>query len=129
MKLSEKIEYWMDIADYDINTARAMHKNGRYLYTVFMCQQAVEKILKAFHLQERSKDAPLSHNLVYLQSLLGLEPSEEHLKLLAELTTYYIEGRYPSYKEKLSTLVKKEKSSDILKQTEELYKWLRQKVK
>lgn len=98
MKLSDKVEYWMDIADYDINTAGAMHKNGRSLYTVFMCQQAVEKILKALHLQQTSKDAPLSHNLVYLQSLLGVEPSEDQLKLLAELTTYYIEGRYPSYR-------------------------------
>ena|SRR3989338_5581556 len=129
MNLSEKIEYWIDIADYDIKTAKSLHRNGRYLYTVFMSQQAVEKLLKAMHLQKNAKEAPLSHNLIYLQSLLDMDLSDEQLKLLAELTTYYIEGRYPSYKEKLSTLVKKEKSSEILKQTEEFYKWLRQRIK
>jgi HEPN domain-containing protein len=48
MNISEKIEYWMDIADYDMETSRSMQKSGRYLYTVFMCQQAIEKVLKRF---------------------------------------------------------------------------------
>jgi HEPN domain-containing protein len=129
MKVSEKIEYWVDIADYDMKTARALHKSGRYLYTVFMCQQAIEKILKAIHLHKSSKDAPLSHNLVYLQGLLKFNLKEDHLKLLAELTAYYIEGRYPSYKAKLSKLVDKKKSTEILKKSGELYKWLKLRLR
>jgi HEPN domain-containing protein len=127
--ISEKIEYRIDIADYDMKTGRSMQEGGRYLYTVFMCQQAIEKLLKSLHLKRFSKEAPLTHNLVYLQSLLELNLSEEHLKLLAELTAYYIEGRYPSYKAKLSRMVNKDKSSDILKRTEALYKWLKRKMK
>ena len=129
MKTAEKIAYWLDIAGYDMKTARSLQKSGRYLYTVFMCQQAIEKILKANHLHKLSKEAPRSHNLVYLQSLLDLNLSEPRLKLLADLTTYYIEGRYPSYKAKLSALVNKKKSSEILKTSEELYKWLKLKIK
>jgi HEPN domain-containing protein len=110
MNISEKIAYWVDIADYDMKTARSMHESGRYLYTVFMCQQAVEKLLKSLHLKRFSKEAPLTHNLVYLQSLLELTLSEERLKLLSELTAYYIEGRYPSYKAKLSKLVNRDKA-------------------
>jgi len=64
MSISEKVEYWLDIADYDINTARSLQKNRRYLYTVFMCQQAVEKLLKAIHLHKFAKESPRSHNLV-----------------------------------------------------------------
>lgn len=129
MNISEKIEYWLDIADYDMKTAKSMHDSGRYLYTVFICQQAMEKLLKSLHLKRFSKEAPFTHNLVYLQSLLELRLSEERLKLLSELTAYYIEGRYPSYKAKLSKLVNKDKSSDVLKRTEALYKWLKRDLK
>ena len=122
MNISEKIEYWLDIADYDMETSRSMQKSGRYLYTVFMCQQAIEKVLKALYLQEISKEAPLSHNLVYLQSLLRLNLSKAQLRVLADLTTYYIEGRYPSYKKRLSTLIGREKGSKILKESEEIYR-------
>jgi HEPN domain-containing protein len=37
------VEIWMERVNYDWETARAMHKTGRYLYVVFMCQQAIEK--------------------------------------------------------------------------------------
>lgn len=129
MDIQKKTDYWLDIAEYDIKTARSMQKGGRYLYTVFMCQQAVEKMLKTLYIMKFSKEAPLSHNLVYLQSLLELNLSEDRLKLLSDLTAYYIEGRYPSYKAKLSKLVDKKRSEEILKKSGALYKWLKQKLK
>ncbi len=57
MDISEKVDYWLDIADYDMETARSL---------------------------------------------------------------FYIEGRYPAYKKKLSAMINKEKGSSILKRTEEL---------
>jgi HEPN domain-containing protein len=120
-----KIEYWLDIAQYDMDTARAMHENGRYLYAVFMCQQATEKILKANYIQKCNKEAPMTHNIIYLASLLDLILSPEQNETASTLTTYYIEGRYPSYKKKLSILVDSNKSYTLLKQTEALFQWLK----
>lgn len=37
---------WAERAQYDLDTADAMFKAGRYLYVLFCCQQAVEKVLK-----------------------------------------------------------------------------------
>ncbi len=128
MDIREKVAYWIDVADYDIKTARHMHKSGRYLYTVFMCQQATEKILKALYIRKFKKEAPFSHNLVYLQGLLKLRTAKKRLEILAELTSYYIEGRYPTYKVRLSKLVDKTKSRETLAATEEIYKWLKSKV-
>lgn len=48
METSNKINYWIDMAGYDLDTARAMLQTGRYLYVGFMCYQAVEKSLKAY---------------------------------------------------------------------------------
>lgn len=128
MEISEKIAYWLDIAEYDMETAQSMHKNGRYLYAVFMCQQATEKMLKALHMQKYNNEAPFTHNLVYLLSLLNLKLSEDYNTTAATLTTYYIEGRYPSYKNKLSTLVDCDRSNVLVKKTEDLFAWLKSQL-
>lgn len=125
MNKSRKIEYWLDIAQYDMDTARAMHENGRYLYAVFMCQQATEKILKANYIQKFDNEAPMTHNIVYLVNILDMKLSPEQNEAVSTLTAYYIEGRYPSYKKKLSILVDSNKSYTLLKQTEVLFQWLK----
>ncbi len=45
----EKYVHWRDIAVYDLETADAMLVSGRYLYVVFMCQQAAEKLVKGLY--------------------------------------------------------------------------------
>ena len=86
------------------------------------------KILKALHIQKFGKEASLTHNLPYLQEVVDLNLSESVIELLAQLTTYYIEGRYPNYKKKLSLLVDEEKASEILKKSKGVYQCLRSKV-
>jgi len=36
---TDKVAYWLDIANYDLDTAEAMHQTGRWLYVAFMCHQ------------------------------------------------------------------------------------------
>jgi len=38
---------WVKTSNYDLQTADAMYKAARYLYVVFMCHLAIEKMLKA----------------------------------------------------------------------------------
>ena len=45
-----KVTYWIEMSDYDLETADAMLLTGRYLYVGFMCHQTIEKILKAYWL-------------------------------------------------------------------------------
>jgi len=40
----EKFEYWLETAEYDLETAGAMLNSGRWLYVIFMCQQAIERL-------------------------------------------------------------------------------------
>ena len=42
MDTQEQIEYWLELADYDLGTAKAMQQTARYLHVGFMCQQVVE---------------------------------------------------------------------------------------
>jgi HEPN domain-containing protein len=41
--MEEKVKYWVELAEYDLETASAMLKSKRYLYIGFMCQQTVER--------------------------------------------------------------------------------------
>ena len=45
------VEYWKELADYDLDTAKAMLKSKRYLYVGFMCNQVIEKIFKAYYVK------------------------------------------------------------------------------
>lgn len=94
-----KVSYWMEMADYDFDTAKAMLATKRYLYVGFMCHQVVEKMLKAYwcHVLE---EPPLKiHGLSRLAEKSGLdkEMSETQADFIDELEPLKIEARYPSY--------------------------------
>ncbi len=36
--MNKATQDWIQIAEYDLETAKAMLKSKRYLYVVFMCQ-------------------------------------------------------------------------------------------
>ncbi len=61
--MNDKVTYWMEMSDYDFDTANAMFETKRYLYVGFMCHQTIEKILKAYW-SNVSEEPPLKiHSL------------------------------------------------------------------
>jgi HEPN domain-containing protein len=57
--MDDKVKYWIELSDYDFETAVAMPNSKRYLYVGFMCHQTVEKIFKAYFTSKKSETAPL----------------------------------------------------------------------
>ena len=93
---------WVDASRYDLATARA--KSRRYLYVLFMCQQAIEKMLKACATIKTGEFPPRIHNLARLAELAALDMTEEERELLERLSLYYLQSRYPP---EIQTLAKK----------------------
>ncbi len=54
---------WIETAEYDLETARHRLAAGRYLYVVFMCHLALEKILKAPVTEVTQTIPPKSHDM------------------------------------------------------------------
>jgi HEPN domain-containing protein len=75
MTPEEKFDYWLDIAEYDLKTAEAMFETGRWLYVVFMCQQAMEKLSKL--LDEEESKTILEKTKEEFSWLLTLKPSKK----------------------------------------------------
>lgn len=128
--MENKVIYWAEMSDYDMDTADAMLVTGRYLYVGFMCHQVIEKILKAYwtaHLLE----PPLKiHSLSRLAEKTELDKimSEEQLDFIDRLEPLNIEARYPSYKERLFRSLTKEYCVDLLKQTKDLQSWIKSRL-
>lgn len=130
MDIDEKIAYWLDISEYDLETAKAMQRTKRYLYVGFMCHQVVEKILKALFVATQNSTPPYTHNLTLLAKESGIfdELSDDQKDFINLIRPLNIEARYPSYKEKIKQTLNKEKCRDILSQTKEFQKWIKQKL-
>jgi HEPN domain-containing protein len=123
------VEHWVERATYDLDTAKAMLDTGRFLYVTYMCQQAIEKLIKAIIAQQGKENFPI-HNLSRLAEIACLQDSlsSEQLSFLADLTPYHIEARYGDYKESLAEIVDEEQAMKVFKITRELYQWLYRKI-
>ena len=125
--MNKKVKYWIEISDYDFETAKAMLQSKRYLYVGFMCHQAVEKILKAYYVFTKDSQPKFTHRLTYLTESTGLEEiiSDEQKLLIDELEPLNIEARYPTYKDMLFKKLNFEKCRNILEKTEEFILWIK----
>jgi HEPN domain-containing protein len=122
--MNKEINNWVVQARYDLDTARSMLESGRFLYVLFCCQQAIEKIIKALIAQSTSELPPRIHNLVRLSEAAGLQVDEERTRFLRELSTYYFQTRYPEEISSISKQVDAGLAKSVCKQTEEVFEWL-----
>ncbi len=128
MDAQEKYEYWLDAAGYDLDSADAMYAGGRWLYVVFMCQQAVEKLVKGLYVLYVEDNVPKTHNIRVLvekfESLLPEPITDEQYNLFEDLTIHYLNGRYPDYRQKLGERLNKHIAAEFLNRTKEVFAWL-----
>ncbi|MGA2296028.1 MAG: HEPN domain-containing protein [FCB group bacterium] len=121
------INNWLKIAEYDLTSAEAMLNSKRYIYVAFMCQQAIEKLLKAIYVKQKNETPPYIHNLNKLFSSIKLDDKISDVKKLfiVELNNYYVESRYAEDIAEISKKINKKKATEILKVTQELFEWLK----
>lgn len=62
---------------------------------MFFAHLTLEKTIKAHVCKATSELASKIHNLVRLSQIAGLTLSEDQIDLLAEVSEFNIEGRYP----------------------------------
>lgn len=113
-----------DRARYDLETADAMLKAGRYLYVLFCCQQAVEKALKAVIVKKTGELPPRVHNLLRLAEVAEIASDPERLRFLGELSGYYIQSRYPEELTGEGEALSEELARRILGETERTVTWV-----
>lgn len=128
--MDEKVKYWIELSEYDLETAEAMRKSKRYLYVGFMCHQTIEKAFKSFYTKLKNDVAPYSHSLSYLAKKGEFYDlfSEETKDFIDQIEPLNIEARYPSHKERLLKSLNDKKCKEIIEKTKALQTWIKQKL-
>ncbi|CDD33457.1 putative uncharacterized protein [Bacteroides sp. CAG:714] len=128
--MNDKVTYWIEMSDYDFDTAKAMLETKRYLYVAFMCHQTIEKILKAYWSNVLEEPPLKIHSLSRLAEKSGLDKdmSEEQTDFIDELEPLNIEARYPSYKERLMKSLTADRCKKLIEQTDKLRIWIKNKL-
>ena len=117
---------WIALTDYDIETAHHMLETGRYLYVIFLCHLALEKMLKA-HVAEATQAVPIkTHDLIYLVKTSELEPPADYLDFIGKINTASIPTRYPDDLQRALKEYPRSVAKDYLSQTQEILKWLKE---
>jgi len=122
--MADAAEQWAAQSLYDIETAKAMLDASRYLYVLFCCQQAVEKMLKALIAKRTRELPPRLHNLMRLAEVASLTIPEDTAHLFRRLTDFYIASRYPEELETATWSVDAAQVQQTYVATEEVLRWL-----
>jgi len=126
----DKVKYWIDLADYDLDTARDMLRSRRWIYVAFMCHQTLEKTIKAYYTQMLPDDPPYIHNLTRLAEKSGLSDlmTDEQKSFIDAVTPMNIAARYPDYKSMLATSLNQSVCEDLIQRTEQMQQWIKSKL-
>ena len=124
----DKVEYWLELCDDDMITAKALFEKERLLHMGFFCHLIAEKALKAILASQTDESPPKMHKLNKLAEIGGIYEAlgETHQELLNKLTPLQIEGRYPEYKELIKARLTQLYCKKLLEETEEFLCWIKQ---
>ena len=128
MTPEEKFEYWKSYAERDLDAAGAMLETGRWFYVIFMCQQAIEKLIKGIYNLHIGDDVPRTHNIELLANRIedstDISFDESKYQLFRMLSKYYLADRYPDFLSKAGALIDKSEADNIFMDTKEVFAWL-----
>ena len=125
-KTANSVTNWIESSNYDIKTAEHMFETKRYVYVLFMCHLATEKLLKAIFEAVLKKSAPKTHNLIHLMNEIGITVTEDHLQTLSSLNDLSVVTRYPEDMKALVKAFRRDRVREYLTKTKGLLKWLKQ---
>ncbi|MFA7062213.1 MAG: HEPN domain-containing protein [Pedobacter sp.] len=93
--IGKQIAHWRKSAEEDWSVAQDLVTRGKIRHGLFFAHLVLEKTLKAHVCKTTGELASKIHNLVRLSQKAGLKLSDDQIDLLAEVSEFNIEGRYP----------------------------------
>lgn len=128
MTKSELIKYWLQTSDKDFKTMENLFQSKDYHWALFMGHLVIEKLLKAYYIQNKDENCPFIHNLYRLAEDANLSLVEEQKDFLNLVTTFNIRARYPDYKYKFYQKCTKEFTETNIQKIKEFRTWIKQLI-
>lgn len=127
MTQKDTVKFWLKSALDDFATAKVMLAAKRYNYTMFMCQQALEELLKAIIVMQTNDHPPFLHDLIILSRKIDLKIPTNIYRMLRDINPHYIIARYKPQRFDLK-IYNQIAAQRTLRATEEIIKWLTKKT-
>jgi HEPN domain-containing protein len=94
----------------------------------FMCEQAVEKLVKGLYTLYVDDNVPKVHNIKTLferfEDKLSTQIKPEYYQLFDLLSANYLVGRYPDFMNDAINSVQKGSATALMERTREVFAWL-----
>lgn len=130
MKIEDHIQYWLDSAAHDWDTAENLFSTGRYDWCLFIGHLVLEKTLKAIFVQDNdNRLPPKTHNLIKLAENTHIDLTEDQKIFLDEVNDFNLEVRYPQFKNEFHKKCTQPFTEYYFKQIESTAKWLKSQIK
>ena len=125
--MREEINNWIKQANRDLEVAIKNFEIKEYYSSVFWCQQAIEKGLKAVILF-KTKEKSFGHSLVQLGKIAKVP--QEFITKLKKLSPQYFLARYPDASEDVPFELYDEKiTKEFLDISKEVSEWINNQLK
>src|SRR3972149_9693779 len=122
------VSFWLLSSKDNFKTSIAMLKAGRYNFAMFMCQQAVEALLKAVFIIQKNERPEYIHKLPKLVEMIGIKIPKSIDNKILKIDAHYIKARYKE--DRFNTKIyNKRNASNLLKDTEDVIQWFTKKMK
>ncbi len=123
--MKPEIANWSEQGKRDLQTARHSFQSRDFYASVFWCQQAVEKGLKALYMKSFGELWRI-HDLVKLAR--EVNAPEEIIFKCAQLNPIYVVVRYPESDELPAEKVKKADAEQMILFAVEVLRWVAKKL-
>ena len=125
--MKEEVKRWIEQSKIDFSTAKYNFKGKKYYMALFLCQQSIEKSLKALWLKKNNKEVPKTHDLMYFAKKLDLP--ENFNTVLEDLSSIYLESRYPDMSIKIpGKKFSKEEAKNFIQETDKILRWIKKNL-
>ncbi len=135
----EKYNYWVLLSDYDIETADVLIAGKRWLYVAFVCEQAVERLLKGMYVLYTKNEVPKSKNINFIFNKITKNENfinhvnnadfnrdkVEYEENLIDIMFYYISDYPFSYLKVMDRFISEKTAMEVYNKTKKTLDWLK----
>lgn len=129
MDIEKHIDYRLQSADHDLETAEALFAAEKYDWCLFIGHLVLEKGFKAIYVRDNQNQLPpRTHNLLKLAESSTLVLSEEQVLFLNEVNDFNLEVRYPDYRHEFYRQCTRAFAKEYFARIKEQYGWIKSQL-
>lgn len=130
MEQKKKIEYWIDLASRDLETAFKLQSSKEFHWALFIGHLVLEKSIKAYFCSNNELIIPpKTHDLVKLAKISSLALNDDQIFFYNRVNDFNIEARYPDEKLNFYKIATEEFTKENLDLIKKEHIWIKSLLK